>query len=84
VLPSAPLIRFAAGVPRWRYLAMLICAIAGVPVFAAMGLAFFFIFHLWRGLLIFVLGVYACWVLLRRALANAPRDYRRTRCRTGC
>jgi hypothetical protein len=71
VLPSAPLIRFAAGVPRWRYLTMLICAIAGVPVFAA----FFFIFHLWRGLLIFVLGVYACRVLLRRALANAPRDY---------
>jgi hypothetical protein len=70
-----PFIRFTAGVPRWRYLTMLICAIAGVPVFAAMGLALFFFFHLWKGLLIFGLGDYACWVLLRRALANAPRDY---------
>jgi hypothetical protein len=41
-----PLIRFTAGVPRWRFLTMLICAIAGMQVFAATGLAFFFIFHL--------------------------------------
>jgi hypothetical protein len=70
-----PLIRFTAGVPRWRYLVMLICAIASVPVFAATGFAFYFIFHLWKGLLLFVLGEYFCRTLARRALANAPRDY---------
>jgi hypothetical protein len=60
---------------RWRYLTMLVCAIAGVPVFAATGLAFYFILHLWKGLLMVGLGEYFCWVLARRALANAPRDY---------
>lgn len=54
-----PLIRFTAGVPRWRYLTMLICAIAGMPVFVVIGLAYFFILHLWQGLLLFGLGVYA-------------------------
>jgi hypothetical protein len=70
-----PSIRFSASVPRRRYWTMMIAAIAGAPIFAAAGLAGFFLFHLWQGVLLFALGEYFCWTLLRRALANTPRDY---------
>jgi hypothetical protein len=70
-----PLIRFTAGVPRWRYWTMLISAIAGAAAFAAAGFAGYFIFHLWNGPFLFLLGEYLCWTLGRRALTNAPRDY---------
>jgi hypothetical protein len=70
-----PLIRFTAGVPRWRYVTMLSAAIAGAPVFAAVGLADYFILDQLNGLLLFVLGEYVCFRLGRHALANAPRDY---------
>jgi hypothetical protein len=68
-------IRFTAGGPIWRYWTMLISALAGAPLFAAAGLAGYFIFHQWNGLGLFLVGEYLCWRLFRRALANAPRDY---------
>jgi hypothetical protein len=70
-----PLIRFTAGVQRARYWTMLIAAVTGAGAFAVAGLAGFFIFHLWNGLLLLIAGEYACWTLLRRALANRPRNY---------
>lgn len=76
-LPAAryPEIRFTAGVPRWRYLTMLVSAIAGAPAFCLFGLAGYFIFHLWNGLFLFLVGEYVCWKLGTRALANRPRAY---------
>jgi hypothetical protein len=68
-------IRFTAGVSRWRYLVMLGSATAAAPAFAVSGLAGFLFFHLWKGLLLTIVGEYLCWKLGRRALANAPRDY---------
>jgi hypothetical protein len=70
-----PGIRFTAGVPRWRYLAMLGSAIAAAPLFVLAGLGGYLIYHLWNGLLLLLVGEYFCWKLGRRALANAPRDY---------
>jgi hypothetical protein len=70
-----PQIRFAAGVPRWRYLLMLGSAIAAAPLFAVAGLGGYLFYHVSNGPLLFVLGEYFCWRLGRRALANAPRDY---------
>jgi hypothetical protein len=72
---SYPEIRFTAGVPRWRYLAMLVSAIAGAPVFAAAGLIGYFTFHAANGLFLMLVGEYLCWTLGRRALANEPRNY---------
>jgi hypothetical protein len=68
-------IRFTAGAPAWRYRTMLVGAIAAAPLFAAAGLAGFLILHLWKGLLLLLVGEYFCWTLGRRALANTPRDY---------
>jgi hypothetical protein len=68
-------IRFTAGVPRWRYLAMLGSAIVAAPVFALAGLGGYLFYNLWNGLFLLVVGEYFCWKLGRRALANAPRDY---------
>ncbi len=68
-------ISFTAGVAPWRYRTMLIGAIVAAPVFAAAGLAGYLVFHLWKGLLLVILGQYFCWTLGRRALANAPRNY---------
>ena len=68
-------IRFTAGGPQWLYLTMLAAAIIGAPLFAAAGLAGYFVFHLWNGVLLLLAGEYFCWMLGRRALANRPRDY---------
>jgi hypothetical protein len=68
-------IRFTAGVPRWRYRTMLAGAVAAALFFGITGPIGYFVFHLWNGLALFLLGFYFCWTIGRRALANAPRDY---------
>jgi hypothetical protein len=68
-------VRFTAGVAPWRYCTMLVGAAAAATVFTIAGLAGYFIFHQWSGLVLLGLGLYFSWTLGRRALANAPRDY---------
>jgi hypothetical protein len=74
-LDRYPGVRFTAGVPQWRYVAMLVLAIVGVPAFAIAGLGGYFMFNMASGPWLFILGEYTCWRLGRRAVANAPRDY---------
>ena len=70
-----PAVRFTAGVPPWRYRAMiaativlaLLCGGFGLVVLADLGDV--------KGLAILLLGGYACWKHGRTTLANAPRDY---------
>jgi hypothetical protein len=68
-------IRYTAGVPRWRYRAMLIGAAIATPVFCLSGLLQWLLAGDLHGLGLAILGGYFCWTLVRRALANAPRDY---------
>jgi hypothetical protein len=68
-------IRFTAGVPRGRYLAMLAFAAAMALVCGIIGLMEFLTIHDWRGPILILVGGYSSWRLGRKALANAPRDY---------
>jgi hypothetical protein len=68
-------IRFTAGVPRWRYRAMLAAAIVLALLCGGFGLVALVIFGNLKGLAILILGGYACWRFARVTLANAPRDY---------
>jgi hypothetical protein len=68
-------IRFSAGVPRWRYRAMLTATIVLAGLCGGFGLVVLVILGDVKGLAILILGGYACWKHGRTTLANAPRDY---------
>jgi hypothetical protein len=68
-------IRFTAGVPRWRYRAMLAATIVLAVLCGGGGLGVLVGFGDLQGLAILILGGYACWRFARVTLANAPRDY---------
>jgi hypothetical protein len=68
-------ISFTAGVPRWRYQAMIAVTIAVGLFCGGFGLAALVGFGNLKGLAILALGAYFCWKRGRTTLANAPRNY---------
>jgi hypothetical protein len=68
-------ISFKAGVPRWRYQAMLAVTIAVGLFCGGFGLLTLLGFGNLKGLGILALGGYFCWQRGRITLANAPRNY---------
>jgi hypothetical protein len=68
-------VRFTAGVPPWRYRAMLAATIVLALLCGGFGLVALAVFGDVKGLAVLILGGYACWKHGRTTLANAPRDY---------
>jgi hypothetical protein len=70
-----PEVRFTAGVPAWRYRAMLAATIVLALACGGFGLVALAVFGDAKGLAVLLLGGYACWKHGRTTLANAPRAY---------
>jgi hypothetical protein len=68
-------VRYTAGVPLWRYRAMLAATIVLALLCGGFGLVALAVFGDLKGPAILLLGGYACWKHGRTTLANAPRDY---------
>ncbi len=66
---------FTAGVPRWRYQAMLAVTAIAALFCGGIGLVALVGFGNLKGLVILVLGGYVAWKYGRTTLANAPRYY---------